>query len=335
MKIKTPAKTVFFYLRLCFSCVLVIYLIHLIDFERFKFAVAKLQIKFVYPAFFLVLIASFAAAARWSLVLSRFAIQQRVKDSWRYYLVSGFYGTVLPGIIGEDVIRLGLSLKAHGRSKALIATSILFERTCGIVVILMMAAAAALYVVPVLMQGERFLSNLIVVAAICALSVFFLFFLILKVSPSSWFKNEHAIGKLRQKAISLLGRLRGLSFGAVSVFLLLSMLAHLCDITGTFFLSRSLHIDQSYTIFLLIIPLVYVLTMLPISVGGIGVREGVLTFFLVKVGVPASDAVLLGFIIYLNRVAVGLIGGVVQFAGNRSLSLEKSDTKRVPQIEQA
>lgn len=49
------------------------------------------------------------------------------------------------------------------------------------------------------------------------------------------------------------------------------------------------------------------------SLGGLGVREGVLTFFMVKTGVLASDAVFLGLLIYLTRIVLALTGGGIQF----------------------
>lgn len=319
---KTSKKTILFYVRLCLSCAIVIYLISLVDLERLIFVVTKLQIKYTWQAFFLILMAYLAVAIRWSLLLSHFEINQSIRDSWRYYMVSLFYSIVLPGIIGADVVRLGLSLKAHGQFKAILATSIIFERTCGIVVILLMASVAAL-LVPILMEGERPLTTLIVSIAIGALSIFFLFFVIIKVSPSSWFKNNPLLTNWKQQIIALLNHFRNISFGALSLFLVLSVLAHLFDITGCFFLSRALHIDQSFFIFLLIMPLVYVLTILPISIGGIGVREGILTFFLVKVGVLASDAVLLSLIIYLNQVLVGMVGGTLQFMNKKAIPCQE------------
>ncbi|MBW2532892.1 MAG: hypothetical protein JRI55_15475 [Deltaproteobacteria bacterium] len=52
--------------------------------------------------------------------------------------------------------------------------------------------------------------------------------------------------------------------------------------------------------------------MLPISLGGLGVREGVIVYFFVGLGVATSDAVSLSFVVYFNRILVALIGGAVQ-----------------------
>jgi uncharacterized membrane protein YbhN (UPF0104 family) len=62
------------------------------------------------------------------------------------------------------------------------------------------------------------------------------------------------------------------------------------------------------TALLFVMPLVYVATVLPISLGGLGVREGVLSGLLMLFAVPRDDAILAAFLLYLAKVVVGLTG---------------------------
>jgi uncharacterized membrane protein YbhN (UPF0104 family) len=64
--------------------------------------------------------------------------------------------------------------------------------------------------------------------------------------------------------------------------------------------------------FLAVFPIVYILTVLPISLGGLGVREGVFVYLLTRAGIQASDAVMVSLLIYLNRVLVNSSGAVLQ-----------------------
>ncbi len=79
-----------------------------------------------------------------------------------------------------------------------------------------------------------------------------------------------------------------------------------------FLLSQAIGLAVSLTEFFAIIPLVYLVTILPISLGGLGVREGMLVFLLAQFNVAITDAVTLSFLIYLNRVVVGSLGGLIQ-----------------------
>lgn len=312
MRSRPYLKKLLFAGRLSLSCVILVYLITFIDFERFTFLATHLQPVYVLGACLLLLLVHLVVAIRWSLLLQHFGIRQSIMDSWRYYMISSFYSIVLPGVIGGDVVRLGLCVKSNGHAKPLPTIgSILFERTCGITALMLMATAAAM-LAPMLLDGETALANIIPWLALSGILSLSLFFLILKSVPAEWFKKADLTVGWTQKLTLLLGQFRSLPMGALVLILLLSLFAHFVDIVGCYLLSMALHFNQPLYVFLFIMPIVYVATMLPISVGGIGVREGILTFFLVKVGVTPSDAVLLALAIYLNRVFVGLIGGVLQ-----------------------
>jgi hypothetical protein len=61
-------------------------------------------------------------------------------------------------------------------------------------------------------------------------------------------------------------------------------------------------------------PIVYLVTILPISIGGLGVREGTLVMILSFVNIETSEAVILSFLIYLNRILIGGVGGIIQLS---------------------
>lgn len=312
--------------RTILSLALLFYLTTILDWERIKYILPKLHLEFIWQAFFLVLLSILCMATRWSLLLKQLNVGQGIFESWRYYIISMFYGIILPGVIGGDVVRLSLSITKHGMDKRTIITaSVIFERVCGFMVILLIASVTAL-LVPSLLRSEQAITNLIYASSLSTIICFALFFGILKVGPKRWFSSKKFQYRLIHSTHLLLGKFRNLSVKALSSILILSFLAHLLDIIGSYFLARALHIDLSFFLFLVIIPLVYVLTALPISLAGLGVREGVLTFLLMKVGVIASDAVLFAFLIYLNRITVALIGGFIQFMNKKLQPLDSHES---------
>jgi len=322
MQISPRTKTILLYLRICLSCGIIIYLSRLVDLERITLMLPMMQIQYVWFAIFLIFLTTLVVSMRWSLLLSHFKIKQTILDSWRYYLVGGFYGIVLPGMIGEDVVRLGLSSRRHAKSKVLIASSIFFERACGILVLMLLASIGAI-IVPVLLEGNQQLVHLIIGIALGSIFLFAFCLFLIKIFRLSSLKNSQYVSHWKTQAMTMLGYIRNLPLRTLFVFFLLSIIAQFLDIVGCFLLSRAVHIHQPLSIFILIMPLAYVMTILPISIGGLGVREGVLTYFLVKVGVVVSDAVLLSLMIYLSRVLVGVIGGVLQFTSKRASVAKK------------
>lgn len=244
--------------------------------------------------------------------MKHFLVIQNILLSWRYYLISMFYGLVLPGVVGGDVVRLGLGIKQHGMSKkAVLTLSIVFERTCGFVAILMIFTFM-LFTVPPVFTQEKILVKSLYVLPVLIISLFITFFAILKVVPEKWFDNEALKNSLNRRFRQVFGMFRKIPSTTLSMLITLSILANFLDIVASYFLGVALSLNISLYLLLFIIPVTYIVTALPISLGGLGVREGVLTFFLVKVGVVASDAVIFAFLIYLNRTAVALIGGGLQ-----------------------
>jgi hypothetical protein len=73
-------------------------------------------------------------------------------------------------------------------------------------------------------------------------------------------------------------------------------------------LALALHIAVPPIDLLAFVPLVTVATALPISLGGWGVREGLLVLLLGKVGVPASEALILSLMYGFCSAASGLPG---------------------------
>lgn len=63
--------------------------------------------------------------------------------------------------------------------------------------------------------------------------------------------------------------------------------------------------------YFVVVPLVTLLTMLPITFNGIGVREGSLVLLLASYGVTEEQAITLGVGWFALSLSVGLVGGVI------------------------
>ncbi|MEO6629255.1 MAG: lysylphosphatidylglycerol synthase domain-containing protein, partial [Aquihabitans sp.] len=72
------------------------------------------------------------------------------------------------------------------------------------------------------------------------------------------------------------------------------------------------------TALLAFVPAVLIAQVLPISISGLGVREGLFALFLHPLGVPRSQAIALGLLLYLLNLVVSLFGAPAFAAGHRS-----------------
>ena len=72
------------------------------------------------------------------------------------------------------------------------------------------------------------------------------------------------------------------------------------------------------TALLAFVPAVLIAQVLPISISGLGVREGLFALFLHPLGVPQSQAIALGLLLYLLNLVVSLFGAPAFAVGHRA-----------------
>jgi glycosyltransferase 2 family protein len=153
--------------------------------------------------------------------------------------------------------------------------------------------------------------------------MFGLFFVFLKLVPPAWLRTDEKRKTVRAIICGLLSQFQVWRLRQLIFVLGISGAAQFFDILAVHHLAKAIHVEQSLPFFLMVMPFVYVVTLLPISLGGLGGREGTLAFFLVRVGVATSDAVMLGFVIYVSRIAVSLLGSLWHYVSSHERRQDK------------
>jgi hypothetical protein len=99
-------------------------------------------------------------------------------------------------------------------------------------------------------------------------------------------------------------------------------------IVSAWLAARALALDVSLLDCLLLIPPIVMLTMLPISIAGWGVRESAMVVGFGFLGVAAPDALALSVAFGLVQIAVGLPGGAVWLAQRRPVEIVPEGGRR-------
>jgi uncharacterized membrane protein YbhN (UPF0104 family) len=79
----------------------------------------------------------------------------------------------------------------------------------------------------------------------------------------------------------------------------------------------ALHTDVSWSVFALVLPIALLVTFIPISANGIGVREGLLVLLLVQAHVALSTATALSLFVDLQLLPFAVLGGMVYLVEHR------------------
>lgn len=257
-------------------------------------------------------LSSITLAARRSQVIvqEKCAVMISLLESYKYYLIGMFYNNLLPTSIGGDIFRIYL-INQKAKQIYRVSSTVFIERLTGFFATLSLSLLAAL----VLYRTQHqivyvyYLSSLFIVACLVSL----LFF-----SPSFWlftrkiirFFSFKQLFESIEKFISIVQEYR-LDKGLLLKMIVLSLLYQMSDILVSYLFSLTIGFNVDFIFFLLFIPLIYIITLIPISVNGLGVRENAMVYLFSTVGAVSHKALLLSLLIYLDRVIKGVLGGIL------------------------
>jgi uncharacterized membrane protein YbhN (UPF0104 family) len=257
---------------------------------------------------------------RWQVLLGRLGVRERLGTLTALYLVGMFFSLFLPTSAGGDAVRIYQVARRSGRpGAALLAT--LQERLLGLGTTLLIGLSAMLYYWSALPSVLRLWGVVLQIAGVAAVCLLLYPGPLLAAAGWVWGRCQQRPTWQRLAARPALTRLRtGLRSLAGVPVLKPSQLLHLLALAGTAallgistcpVLGQSLGIDVGVTAFCLVIPLVWLVRMLPVSLNGIGVGEGAFVFLVGLFGVPADKGLALALALLGMQTTVGLIGGAV------------------------
>ncbi|MEW5828769.1 MAG: lysylphosphatidylglycerol synthase transmembrane domain-containing protein [Chloroflexota bacterium] len=307
----TQKSIIPFWLKLIVSLGLLAYLFWLVDWQNAFEILSQANKGWIISAPIFIFLGLLAGSLRWKLTLADSQVYLSYRKSYFGYLTGMFYNIFLPGAIGGDVVRIGYCVTLTGCEPGTAVASVLLERIAGVVSVLSFILGTALFI-PAAMPSifAHGMIKMLTWAAIIWIAAL----LALMAARQFWTKwgPKGSYTGLKGFIFSGMQTLNNLQSKTILALFLLSIAFQGVNIVGAFVLSRAIGENLPLSAFFAVLPIVYLATLLPISLGGLGVREGSLVFLLAFYSVPTSEAITLSFLIYLNQVFVGLIGGLLQ-----------------------
>jgi uncharacterized membrane protein YbhN (UPF0104 family) len=221
-------------------------------------------------------------------------------------LIGAFFGQVLISFVGGDAMRIWRMVEAK-TPLGLAAKGVLFDRVAGfsgLITIILFSLPRLLEVIthPTMRVG-LIAALLVAIAGILAL----FFTSLMPVALRRW-KVFQWIAELSQIAFTILRSKSGLL-----LLVALSVGIHMLNVLAIYLIARGLEMEVSIMTMVVLLPPVLLLSLLPISVAGWGVREGAMVVALNLVGVPSYQSLALSICFGLCVLAISLPGGVLWF----------------------
>lgn len=256
---------------------------------------------------------------RWIMVLCVFAIGHAVA-AWKWcqlvratgavldftvalraHMAGLFANAWLPSIVGGDVVRAAW---ISGRQGIAVPTVTgLLDRALDLLALIILVVTGALLLGDT--GGEMAARVLRNVAVILVLGTG------LAVIALRWLKPEHLPVAVRAAYIKISAIIRALYGrpGAALRSLLLALLVQLVFVGLNYFLGNAMGIAVPFAVWLIAWPLAKIVALLPVSLGGLGVREAALAALLAPFAVPATLAVAQALVWQSVLFGFGLLAG--------------------------
>ncbi len=278
-----------------------------LDLARAAAIIARASFPLLAAALLALIATAFVNAWRWRLILAAGGSRAAAGSLVKLLFVGLFFNQVLPTGVGGDAVR-AWRCRRLGIGLAPAIRSVLLDRASGYLVTLLLFAAGLPALFGTLSdEGERVGMLMVLGAGLSGLLVLFLSdFLPARVLR---FPLLAALADLSRESRRLFFTPR-----QAAAVLGLSLLTVGFPILAYALVGRSLGTDLSLKTWLMVVPPVTLVQLLPVSFAGWGIREIGMVVILAGFGVGAEAALAISVMMGLGLVALGLPGGLVWFA---------------------
>jgi len=304
-------------LKISVSGSLIVWLLSKLDLERVWEVVQSIHGGVLVLVLGLMWLTLFAIAKRWQLIVQLCDISPPFVKLSEATFIGAFFNQFLPSSVGGDFFRI-LAVRQQGSTLNEAVTGVFMDRLFGFI------SLGILCVIVVPMEGEAILSSdlkwpfLLTLLLLLGVLVGGVALLIL---PKSW----HPFFFVRP-FIPLIGMVRKLiSHPMHSFFILLSsMAASIFLISGLQILMMAFDIPLTWGQGAVILPVVLMITSLPISFAGWGLREGAMIIALGVYGVSQETAIALSLVYGILHLVSAVPGLVLWIMKKKHLNLPAS-----------
>jgi glycosyltransferase 2 family protein len=254
---------------------------------------------------FVLLLQMGVGGARWWAVMRAIETPLPWFELTKLFWIGGFFSQALPSSVGGDPIRIYMAYK-DGLPLSKAINGVMLERVVTIIGLTILVIAVQPWFVPKL-NAETQMLTLTVLAMLGAGTIFgviVLLYLDRLPEALSKFRIVRGMNALAADSRLLFLRLKGAVLASI-----FGILTHVNISLCVFFLAMSIGVDVTWLDCMVLMPLVILVTTLPISIAGWGVREGAMVTAFALVGVPGEGALVLSLMLGILGIVMMIPGG--------------------------
>jgi glycosyltransferase 2 family protein len=310
---RSPRNYVLLAVKIAVSLILLTILFSKIDLGQLWQGVRGASFAWLGVALAVYVVNVVASMWRWHLLLAAQSVAIEPRRLLASFLVANFFNNFLPSNVGGDVIRISDSAK-YTKSKTVATIVVLMDRGIGVMALILIAAIGATAAVslhpsavpiwPVWLWAGFLAGAALSAPAVLAPAGFGRLLQPLAVIHPEWIggRIENLTGVLarfRARPRALVACFFGALFVQATMVVFYSLVAY------------ALHVSVPLSDLGVIVPISFVVQLLPVSVNGFGVREATFSLYFQKIGQPIAAAVLLSLVAQALIMLFSVTGAAV------------------------
>jgi len=294
-------------LKFLFSAVLIYFAFKKVDVGSLFNEIKKVPLWFVLVNIIISFFSMTLISFRWSLLLfPKFKIKTLLTFTRASFLAS-FYSLFFPTMIAGDILKwVVIDFKYPQIPKSKVLGSVILDRFVGFSMFMFLGLISAIIGKNMgLIIPDYILYLLIILTVVCFLIYGLIYFFDMsKLLP----KN-----KLLHKLDDVFELLKDKNRGQIAKCLLISVLSETFWILQICFIGWKFGANLGILAFFVFIPIIAMILILPISIGGFGAREQLYLFFFSQMGSSNESILLISTFLGILGVIISLFGGLLSF----------------------
>lgn len=267
-----------------------------------------MDIKYLLSALIPYLIFIIVSAWRWQVLLDYKKITMSYGKTTVVYFISLFFNNFLPTTVGGDVMRVFYSMR---EKKADALATVLADRILGFVGLFVFALGAVLYLL--IYQNRREFLSLMIIGLLGLILITYLLFservyaiftpIIAKIKV---FRIGERLSNLHRTMTDFGG-----AWGVIVLCVVHSIIIQGLLAFAPFLVLRSMgNFEVSILPFFIYVPIINVISMIPVSLNGLGVRENFYVLLFARAGLPGETSLTMSLVSFFLIFLYSLIGGI-------------------------
>ena len=287
--------------KACITGLLLWWVVSWIDVGQLRTILSRLGIGAIAWAAALLAAQSLIFAWRWHRIVRRLGGELPPSKSLLWILVGQFFNLALPTSVGGDALRIW-ALHRHGTAAGVAFSSVAVERATGVVILGLMVSVSVMLLPSSVTEG--FFLPLVSIGPLLLVALAVLAFA--DRVPLARFPRSVTL-----PVVQLARALRRLvATPSLLELVALAVAASTLTFAAAYVIGRSLDIDLPFAAYVAFVGGASLLAILPISVGGWGVREAGMVALFATSGVAPEAALALSLVLGVLPAAVALPGAM-------------------------